>query len=106
MLRTVYLDPGAASDIRRITGFLSRRVSPESANRWQTQTTTTIARLETEADIWPEADEAAALNRPLKCRLHGRRPHVYRILYTIDGDIVNVVRIRHAAQNSLIADDF
>ena len=27
--------------------------------------------------------------------LYGRKPHVYRILFTIEGDVVYVLRIRH-----------
>jgi hypothetical protein len=28
--------------------------------------------------------------------LYGRRPHTYRILFTIEGDVVQVLHIRHA----------
>lgn len=105
MTRNVCLDPEACTDIRRIAGFISRQVSPISAARWQNRIESTISRLETDADRWPEAEEAAELNRPLRCRLHGRRPHVYRILFTIDGQTVNVHRVRHAAQDVLTEDD-
>jgi plasmid stabilization system protein ParE len=105
MARTVCLDPEACDDIRRIAGFIARRVSPVSAARWQNRIESTIGKLETDADMWPEADEAVELNRPLRCVLHGRRPHVYRILYTVDGQTVNVHRIRHTAQDALTEDD-
>src|SRR5438105_1603929 len=105
MARIVSLDQGAYDDIRRIAGFISRRVSPASAAHWHNQIEATIDQLANDADIWPEADEAAALNRPLRCKLHGRRPHVYRILFIIDGELVNVHRIRHAAQDALTEDD-
>src|SRR3569623_75783 len=101
MLRTVCLDPEACDDVRRIAGFISRRVSPKSAARWQNRIESAIGRLERDAETWPEADEAAELNRTLRCMLHGRRPHVYRILFTINGQMVNVHRIRHAAQDTL-----
>lgn len=105
MARMVGLDPGALDDIRRIAGFISRQVSPASAAKWQNQIEATIDRLSQDASVWPEADEAADLNRDLRCKLHGRRPHVYRILYTIDGDLVRVHRVRHAAQDRLTPDD-
>jgi hypothetical protein len=27
--------------------------------------------------------------------LYGRKPHVYRVLFTIEGDVVRVLHIRH-----------
>ena len=105
MVRIVYLDPEASADIRRIVEFISRRVDRVSAARWQNRIESTIAKLEYDAGVGPEADEAANLNRDLRCRLHGRRPHVYRILFTIDGETVNVHRVRHAAQVALTEDD-
>ena len=105
MTRIVYLDSEAAADIRRIVEFISRHVSPMSAARWQNRIESTIAKLEKDASVWPEADEAVELNRALRCRLHGRRPQVYRILFTIDGETLNVHRVRHAAQDALTEDD-
>lgn len=37
--------------------------------------------------------------------LFDRRRHVYRILFTIDGNTVNVLRIRHAAQDAIMQED-
>jgi plasmid stabilization system protein ParE len=105
MARRVGLDPAAQGDILRIADFISRRVSPSSAAKWLNQIETTIERLSHDASIWPEANESAEMNRLLRCKLHGRRPHVYRILFTIDGDLVRVHRVRHAAQDRLTADD-
>ena len=33
--------------------------------------------------------------------LYGRKPHVYRILFTIEGDAVYVLRIRHGRRRRL-----
>ena len=41
----------------------------------------------------------------MKCRLVGRRPHVYRILFQYDDATVEIVKIRHAAQDYLTEDD-
>jgi len=41
----------------------------------------------------------------LRMLLYGRGRHVYRILFTIDGDTVNVLRVRHAAQDWLTEDE-
>jgi len=105
MARLVRLSPGAYADVREIARFISHRISPLSASRWQTRFESAVARLATEADRRPEALEAAALGVDLREMLHGRRPHVYRVLFTIDGDTVIVQRVRHAAQNQLTEDD-
>jgi plasmid stabilization system protein ParE len=105
MARIVCLSAGAYADIREIARFISQRVSPLSASRWQTRIASAIDRLATEADQWPEAVEAAALGIDLREMLHGRRPHVYRALFTIGGNTVTVQRVRHAAQNQLTEDD-
>src|SRR5262245_48981170 len=105
MARTVLIRPGAAADLSRIAGYISQRVSQTSANRWLAAIQATIARLATDADQFPQADEAAALGIDLRELHHGRQRHVYRILFTVDADTVNVLRVRHAAQDHLTEDD-
>jgi plasmid stabilization system protein ParE len=105
MARSVKLHPEAASDIRQIIRFISERVSSRSAEGWNARIEAAIERLASEADQWPQADDAADLSIDLREMLCGRRPQVYRILFTIDGDVVNVYRIRHAAQDRLSQDD-
>jgi plasmid stabilization system protein ParE len=105
MARTVLLRPGAYADIREITRFISQNVSPTSATRWQARIETAIGQLATEAERYPQADEAADLGIDLREMLHDRRPHVYRILYLFDDDTVSILRVRHAAQDRLTQDD-
>ena len=105
MLRKVEIHPEAATDLRRITLFISKRVSSKSAATWYDRIKAAMSRLANEANQWPQADDAVELGIDLREMLHGRRPHVYRILFTIDGDLVNVHRIRHAAQDRLSQDD-
>jgi plasmid stabilization system protein ParE len=84
---------------------IAARVSARAAVAWRRRIETAIVALESAADQWPEADEAAELGMDLRCRLVGRRPHVYRIIFTIDGDDVFVYRVLHAARDRLTADD-
>jgi plasmid stabilization system protein ParE len=105
MARTVLLRPGAVSDLREITRHISQRVSQASADRWLARIQAAIGQLATDADRHPQAEEAAELNIDLREMLHGRRPHVYRVLFTIDGDTVHVLRVRHAAQDRLTEGD-
>ena len=105
MARAVVIRPVASANLRGHARYISQRASQIAADRWLIAIQTTIARLATDADRYPEADEAADLGIDLREQLHGRRPHVYRILFTIIGDTVNVLRVRHAAQDRLAEDD-
>jgi plasmid stabilization system protein ParE len=43
----------------------------------------------------PVAPESARFPFEVRQLFYGRSPHVYRILFTISGDTVNVLHIRH-----------
>lgn len=105
MGKVVDVWPKAQADIRRIVQRINDTVSPLSAARWHERLRAKIATLSKDSRVWPEADEAGSLSIDLRAMLFDRRRHVYRILFTIDGDTVNVLCIRHAAQDALTDDD-
>jgi plasmid stabilization system protein ParE len=92
-------------DQSRIIHSIARTVSVSSAEKWGNQSDRAMRSLAEDAEIWPEADEAASLDRDLRFRTIGRRRHVYRILFTLDDKTVTVHRIMHAAQDWLTEDD-
>ena len=49
----------------------------------------------------PVDPDSEAYGREVRVLLHGRRPGVYRILFAIEGDVVQVLTVRHAARRSL-----
>ena len=104
-MMTVNVRPRAERDLLRNAGILARTVSAQSADRWLTRIRTAVLALAEDADRHPEADEATDLGLDLRCKLFDRRPHVYRILFTIDGKSVNVLRVRHAAEDQIRGDD-
>lgn len=55
----------------------------------------------------PVASEGIDPNHPIRVLNYGRKPHVYRIFFTIDhdGDVVHVVHVRRAARRWPIAGD-
>ncbi|MFO0851146.1 MAG: type II toxin-antitoxin system RelE/ParE family toxin [Gemmataceae bacterium] len=67
--------------------------------------TTVIPALEHDPHRYAEADEAADLGINLRELDYGRRRLVYRFLFTIDGETVNVHRVRYAAQDRLTEGD-
>lgn len=102
----MYLLSSAQCDFRIILAFITRLVSRTAAEKWHASIMSRIGDLATMADVWPEADESALLPFTLRMMLHKRQRHVYRILHEIKGDVVQVHRVRHAAQDALTADDF
>ena len=89
----------ADADLDSTVSWLRRHISPATATRWQARVIKRIHSLVTNPERCPEADEAADLGIDLRVLLSGRRPHVYRILFTIDGRTVNVLRVLHAARD-------
>ena len=105
MVRTIIIRRRALFDMTRISQSIAENVSEESGSRWLTKAQAGIAALAYHAEQWPQAEEAHEVNRDLRYRLFGRRRHVYRILFIIEGDRVIVHRIRHAAQDYLAEGD-
>ena len=92
------------TDIRSAVNWRSQH-SASSAARLHSGLLTAIRSLRDNPERFPLADEAADLGMELRELLYGRRRSVYRILFTIEGQTVNVLRIRHAAQDRLSATD-
>ena len=72
--------------------------SPEAAERWMVGLSKTITSLIKNPEIHPIAEtESEQSGFAIRESLFGRRPHVYRVLFTIDADMVNVIAVRHSA---------
>jgi plasmid stabilization system protein ParE len=97
----VIVRPQARSDIAAAMRWLAGNSLPAAA-RWRTGLLQIVDKLETDPTHYPEADEAGELGVDLRQLLYGRR----RNMFTIDGQTVNVLRVRHAAQDWLTLDDF
>jgi plasmid stabilization system protein ParE len=92
------------ADIRAAVAWLNQS-SPSAAAQLHAGLLAAVRSLARNAERYPLADEAADLGMDLRELLYGRRRNVYRILFTIEGQTVNVLRVRHAAQDRLVADD-
>ncbi|HZT35044.1 MAG TPA: type II toxin-antitoxin system RelE/ParE family toxin, partial [Nitrososphaera sp.] len=49
----------------------------------------------------PLAPENASVPFEMRQLLYGRKPHLYRILFTIEDEVVYVLRIRHGRRRHL-----
>lgn len=101
----VRLSRRAYADIDRVMGFIAERVGPESAARWRDGLIAVVDTLQTLPERCPLADEVEELGLQWRVLLYGRKRHVYRILFTIEGDTVTIHHVRHTAQDQLSADD-
>jgi plasmid stabilization system protein ParE len=76
--------------------------SPAAAGKWREGLTRAINRLSDHPERQPVSEEnSEALGCQVRTLLHGRRRGVFRILYTIAGDTVWILRIRHSAQGPI-----
>ncbi len=76
--------------------------SPDAAQRWHdglARAIDTLADLPTRCPVSQHDSEASGCE--VRILLYGKRHGVYRILFSIIGDTVWVLRIRHAKRDSL-----
>ena len=92
----VELSEQAQRDVSAIYDWLRSQQAGDAGERWFRALRTAIGSL---ADV-PVRCPLAAENRDasveLRQLLYGRRPHTYRILFAIEGDVVQVLHVRHA----------
>lgn len=101
MIYRVVVTPTADTEAMGAFRWYAERSVP-AAERWYDGLNAALASLTDRPGRFPVSEEdSAALGCEIRTLLHGKRPGVYRILYTIRDDTVTVLRIRHAAQGPL-----
>jgi plasmid stabilization system protein ParE len=78
---------------------------PVYAARWLARLHRKIETLTRNPQRCPFAEESEVLGFELRELLFGRRRNVYRILFTVEGELVSVLSVRHAARQPLTEDD-
>lgn len=94
----------AYADIEAALAWRAKQ-SLRAAEKWHCGFLTKIDTLGEAPERCPLADEAADLGIELRELLYGKRRNVFRILFVIEGATVQVVRIRHGAQDRLRSTD-
>ena len=102
MAYRVELTARAARDLEIL--FLEKNAaeSPDAA-RWYNGLEQAVYTLETHPNRCPSAPEARKVKRQLRHLLYGAKPHVYRVIFEVDGRRHNiwVLTIRHGARKPL-----
>lgn len=97
MRYTVVIEASAIEDIEATVLWLAND-SEESARNWYRRVRDAIVSLETSPTRCPLAPENESFLEEIRHLLHGRKPHVYRIAFTVQGKTVHVLHVRHGAR--------
>ena len=100
----VRLQPAALEDLDAVWQFAAR-YAPESAGKWLDRFRDAIQTLENNPERCPLATENGRTRRTLREFLFGRRPNVYRVIYTIEKETVWILRIRRAQRRPLTREE-
>jgi plasmid stabilization system protein ParE len=93
----VVITPEAQKAIDSDLAFIRLQASPVAANRWFSGLVEAIASLSVMPMRCRVIPESCYFEPELRQLLYGRRHHVRRIIFIIEGDTVHVVHYRHGS---------
>ena len=96
----------AEGDLEELYLWVVER-APQQGARWFNGLERAVLSLDQHPKRCPVAPESFDPNRPVRVLLYGRKPHAYRIFFTIDNDadIVRVVHVRRGARQRPLAEE-
>jgi plasmid stabilization system protein ParE len=97
----VELSARAQSDIAAIYDWLLAQQAGNAGERWFLALREAIASLSLLPTRCPVSAERRDSPVEVRQLLYGRKPHVYRVLFTIEHDVVQVLHIRHGRRRPL-----
>jgi|GEM_PF-3393777 len=95
----------AHTDIDAQFTFVKKRSGRTSAERWREALFKRLSTLQSNPEVWPLADEPALADAKVRMFLFRRWRYVYRVLFRLSGQEVQILRVRSAFQDSLGPDD-
>ena len=100
----VLIDPKAVAEIEEAYVWLAQQ-APRAALRWFNGLYEAIESLRDFPRRCALAPETRSVDREVRQLLFGRRGGVYRVLFSISGQTVQVLRVRHSARAVLPPDE-
>lgn len=81
--------------------------APHQGATWFNGLERAILALARHPERCPVAPESIDPTRPIRVLLYGRKPHVYRVFFTVDHDAraVRIVHLRHGARHHPTAEE-
>src|SRR6266700_1471141 len=96
----VMLEPRAGADIEEAYLWIATR-APDSAIKWFNGIYAAIETLETFPERCPRAPENEFFDEEIRELFYRKRVGRYRILFTIAGQTVHILHVRHGRQRRL-----
>ena len=96
----VIITPSAKADVFETNTWLLENY-PNIAEKWLWETSqkiTSLAKLPERCSVSPESKAFDVVVRQL---IYGKKPHTYRILFSIQEEKVYILRVRSTSQKSL-----
>jgi toxin ParE1/3/4 len=100
----VQITDRALADVDEAIAWIAQS-APQAAANWHSRLLAKVQKLENTPESCPLAEEAAELGIELREMLFGKRSGVWRILFTVGRDTVNVLHVRHGARDRLTAEE-
>jgi plasmid stabilization system protein ParE len=98
----VILQPRAERDLQEAAHWIREQSKSSAiALRWVLGIRSKIASLKSNPQRCPIDPDSTAYGEVVRVMLHGKRHGKYRVLFTVRGDIVHVLTVRHSARQSL-----
>ncbi len=97
---SVRLQPAAHEDLDQAYQYAAKN-APLTAARWFNRFHEALATLEQHPLRCPLAPEDGKSSLELRQYLYGKRPNVFRVVFTIEDDTVWILRIRRASRRFL-----
>ena|SRR5437867_2123265 len=94
----------AVADAEEAHAWIARH-SVQGAAKWYVELFDAIDSLKTFPARCSLAPESEAVDVEVRQLLYGKRRNVYRVLFTVQGDVVHILRIRHSARQFLTPDE-
>lgn len=91
----------AKRDLDSILAWLSSQEAGEAGLRWFQGLREAVASLAHSPQRCPLAPEDAVFPFEVRQLLYGRKPHVYRVLYAIEGNTISVLHVRHGRRRPI-----
>jgi len=95
----VSLTEEADRELESILFWLKAEQAGDSGLRWFRRLTQSLASLSELPGRCPIAPESADLPIEVRQLIFGRKPHFYRILFTIEPDTVTILHVRHGKRS-------
>ena len=97
----VIITPSAKADIFEINTFFLENYS-DLAEKWlwgMSEAITSLSKFPERCPVSPESEAFDVIVRQL---LYGKKPHIYRILFSVQDEKVYILRVRSTRQQSLL----